>query len=134
MSPRFLMMTIPIYFDFFRKSSSMEFLLLLALNFFCLFLLIKNIKIIITIINLYSLGLIALEVAANVILPDNGPDWLRIRHGDFSGLDFSNVSFTLMDVIRSMLNPIPSMRPTAHEILTHPLMKDIVKIRSNLIM
>lgn len=34
--------------------------------------------------DVFSLGLITLEVAANVVLPDNGPTWVALRSGDLS--------------------------------------------------
>lgn len=34
--------------------------------------------------DVFSLGLIILEAAANVILPDNGPTWVALRSGDLS--------------------------------------------------
>lgn len=34
--------------------------------------------------DIFSLGLIVLEVAANVVLPDNGPTWIALRSGDLS--------------------------------------------------
>lgn len=34
--------------------------------------------------DIFSLGLITLEVAANVVLPDNGPTWVALRSGDLS--------------------------------------------------
>ena len=34
--------------------------------------------------DIFSLGLITLEAAANVALPDNGPTWVALRSGDLS--------------------------------------------------
>jgi mitosis inhibitor protein kinase SWE1 len=34
--------------------------------------------------DIFSLGLIILEAAANVALPENGPSWCRLRSGDLS--------------------------------------------------
>lgn len=34
--------------------------------------------------DIFSLGLITLEAAANVVLPDNGPTWVALRSGDLS--------------------------------------------------
>ncbi|CVK92474.1 related to protein kinase SWE1 [Fusarium mangiferae] len=34
--------------------------------------------------DVFSLGLIILETAANVVLPDNGPTWIALRSGDLS--------------------------------------------------
>lgn len=34
--------------------------------------------------DIYALGLIVLEIACNVFLPDNGPTWVALREGDMS--------------------------------------------------
>ncbi|KJZ73176.1 hypothetical protein HIM_07373 [Hirsutella minnesotensis 3608] len=34
--------------------------------------------------DIFSLGLMTLETAANVVLPDNGPTWIALRSGDLS--------------------------------------------------
>ena len=34
--------------------------------------------------DVFSLGLMALEMASNTFLPNNGDDWTRLRHGDLS--------------------------------------------------
>lgn len=34
--------------------------------------------------DVFSVGLIILEAAANIVLPDNGPSWIRLRSGDLS--------------------------------------------------
>lgn len=34
--------------------------------------------------DIFSLGLMTLEAAANVVLPDNGPTWIALRSGDLS--------------------------------------------------
>lgn len=34
--------------------------------------------------DVFSLGLMVLEAAANVVLPENGPSWVRLRSGDLS--------------------------------------------------
>ncbi|TVY30552.1 Mitosis inhibitor protein kinase [Lachnellula hyalina] len=50
--------------------------------------------------DIFALGLIMLEIAANVQLPDNGPTWQRLRSGDMSdipSLTFSNDSSMLRD-------------------------------------
>ncbi|KAG9234807.1 kinase-like protein [Amylocarpus encephaloides] len=50
--------------------------------------------------DIFALGLILLEIAANVALPDNGPTWQRLRSGDMSdvpSLTFSDASGILRD-------------------------------------
>lgn len=36
--------------------------------------------------DVYALGMIMIEMAGNVVLPDNGTSWQRLRHGDLSEL------------------------------------------------
>ena len=50
--------------------------------------------------DIFAFGLIMLEIAANVQLPDNGPSWMKLRSGDFSdvpSLTWSNASSVLRD-------------------------------------
>ncbi|KAL2757875.1 hypothetical protein ACRALDRAFT_2025569 [Sodiomyces alcalophilus JCM 7366] len=47
--------------------------------------------------DIFSLGLILVEMACNVVLPDNGPSWIALRSGDFSevpSLTFSATTAT----------------------------------------
>jgi mitosis inhibitor protein kinase SWE1 len=73
--------------------------------------------------DIFSLGLIILEIAINVVLPENGPSWRKLRDGDLSDCDFGQTSPTLVNWIRRMLNPDPLKRPTIDEILEEPLLK-----------
>src|SRR5580700_6595587 len=50
--------------------------------------------------DIFALGLIMLEIAGNVQLPDNGPTWQRLRSGDMSdvpSLTWSSASTVLRD-------------------------------------
>lgn len=50
--------------------------------------------------DVFALGLIMLEIAGNVQLPDNGPTWQRLRSGDMSdvpSLTWSSASTVLRD-------------------------------------
>jgi membrane-associated tyrosine/threonine-specific cdc2-inhibitory kinase len=67
------------------------------------------------------LGLTILEIALNIILPQNGPSWEKLRKGDFSECNFQGVPVPLFDMIRSMLSPDAANRPSAKNILEHPL-------------
>ncbi|KAJ3087686.1 hypothetical protein HK102_010498 [Quaeritorhiza haematococci] len=70
--------------------------------------------------DIFSLGLIILEITANIVLPENGPHWHHLRNGDVSGCNFEHVSPQLLQLIKSMLQPQPELRPTAATILQHP--------------
>jgi len=62
--------------------------------------------------DIFSLGLILLELAANVQLPPDGVSWQNLRHGDFSELSFDDTSDLLTQLIKDMTSPEPDSRPT----------------------
>lgn len=68
--------------------------------------------------DIFSLGLIVLEMTANIILPDFGPAWQKLRSHDFSDVEFpSDTNPLLLDCISKMLHPDPNLRPTIHELI-----------------
>ncbi|KAJ3133104.1 Protein kinase, membrane associated tyrosine threonine 1 [Geranomyces variabilis] len=76
--------------------------------------------------DVFSLGLIILEITANVILPENGPYWHKLREGDLGEIDFGQeISPALVDLVKSMLDPDPDMRPTVDGILGHPYVAQV---------
>ncbi|KAJ2963066.1 hypothetical protein NQZ79_g1885 [Umbelopsis isabellina] len=82
--------------------------------------------------DVFSLGLILLEMAANIILPENGQGWQMLRAGDFSNcLELKNVSQQLQDLIAHMLHPNCEERLTVQQVLDHPKMKDIHMAEQN---
>lgn len=74
-------------------------------------------------IGAYSLGLIVLEAAANVILPDNGPAWHKLRSNDLSDVDLSKLSHELVVLITSLLQHAPEDRSSTTEIVHHPVVE-----------
>ena len=48
--------------------------------------------------DIFAFGLIMLEIAANVQLPDNGPSWQRLRSGDMS--DVPSLTWSQGSVVR----------------------------------
>ncbi|RKP01751.1 hypothetical protein CXG81DRAFT_3087, partial [Caulochytrium protostelioides] len=75
--------------------------------------------------DIFSLGLMALEMAANVELPENGPAWTQLRHHGLESVSLKDVSQPLVDLIRSMIHPDPAFRPQARDILRHPLIATV---------
>lgn len=71
--------------------------------------------------DIFSLGLVMLEAAGNVFLPDNGEPWQKLRSDDLSDVDLSQYSVSLVRLIRACLNPDPTKRPTIEAILAHPV-------------
>lgn len=67
--------------------------------------------------DIFSLGLIALELAADVILPTDGPSWSALRNSDFKDIFFEDCSQPLVTLIHSMLSPLPEIRPCASEVI-----------------
>lgn len=67
--------------------------------------------------DIFSLGLLVLELATDVELPAQGPSWHNLRKGDFSELCFDSVSEPLACMIRHMTQPDPALRPSIIDIL-----------------
>ena len=53
--------------------------------------------------DIFAFGLIMLEIAANVRLPDNGASWQRLRSGDMSDVPSLTSSSDITDVSRDAL-------------------------------
>lgn len=67
--------------------------------------------------DIFSLGLIILELAADVELPSQGSSWQNLRHGDYSELSFEDVSDALNSLIKEMMDPEPERRPRIDEVV-----------------
>lgn len=66
--------------------------------------------------DVFSLGLLILELAADVELPSQGVSWQNLRHGDYSELSFDDISDALNHLIREMIDPDPLKRPPVKEL------------------
>ncbi|MCO5585046.1 hypothetical protein L7F22_038978 [Adiantum nelumboides] len=75
--------------------------------------------------DVFSLGLVMLEAAGDVILPDNGEPWHKIRNDDFSDVDLSAFSISLLNVIKSLLRSDPEARPNLNELRQHPVLQAV---------
>ncbi|ORX70642.1 kinase-like protein [Linderina pennispora] len=69
--------------------------------------------------DVFSLGMMMLEIVANIVLPDNGVEWQKLREGCFDDANFIDLPYSsdLLDTIKWMLTPDPDMRPTAGQIV-----------------
>ena len=76
--------------------------------------------------DIFSLGLIVLEMAANVQLPENGPIWQQLREGKVEQVIGHHISPPLVDLIKSMLQPCPTDRPSAQALLNHPILQSLL--------
>lgn len=66
--------------------------------------------------DIFALGLIMLETAGNVALPDNGVSWQKLRNGDMSDVPSLTWSSATSDILRdSSGNPV-SLEPSFQEI------------------
>jgi serine/threonine protein kinase len=63
-------------------------------------------------------------MAANIILPENGPIWHRLREGEIDGIDMNSHSTMLRDFIKSMLNTCANSRPSSLDLLKHPMIRE----------
>jgi mitosis inhibitor protein kinase SWE1 len=77
--------------------------------------------------DVFSLGLIMLEAAGNVILPDNGEAWQKLRNDDLGDVDLSMISNSLIRLIEACLQSDPQRRPTAEQIQQHPVLQAVAK-------
>jgi serine/threonine protein kinase len=77
--------------------------------------------------DIFSLGLVILEMTANVDLPETGEAYHKLRQCDFSDVpfDLETTSTVLIELIQSMLLP-EHQRPTIEQLLFHPHVADLV--------
>uniref|UniRef100_A0A182Q3F3 Membrane-associated tyrosine- and threonine-specific cdc2-inhibitory kinase n=1 Tax=Anopheles farauti TaxID=69004 RepID=A0A182Q3F3_9DIPT len=80
--------------------------------------------------DIFSLGIATLELACNLELPANGRMWQRLRSGQPLPDHLARrVSPTLKDIIHSMMNPVPTERPTVDTLLKHPNVQKLLELR-----
>ncbi|KAJ2400702.1 mitosis inhibitor protein kinase swe1 [Coemansia sp. RSA 2559] len=70
--------------------------------------------------DVFSLGMMLLEITADIVLPDNGVDWHKLREGCFDDQSFVDLpySYDLIETIKLMLHPDPARRPSLAQILS----------------
>ena len=73
--------------------------------------------------DLFSLGLVLIEAAANVVLPDNNEPWRKLRNDDFSdvAVPLGRLSPTLVTLVTSILNRTAELRPSIEGVMRHPV-------------
>ncbi|KAJ1944377.1 mitosis inhibitor protein kinase swe1, partial [Linderina macrospora] len=69
--------------------------------------------------DMFSLGMMMLEIVANIVLPDNGVEWQKLREGCFDDANFVDLPYSqdLLETIKWMLSPDSGMRPSADQIV-----------------
>ena len=70
--------------------------------------------------DIFSLGATIFELAGGVPLPNGGPKFEDLRRGRLVLLP--NVTAPLQQLLRRMMHPVPQQRPSAAELLLHPLL------------
>ncbi|KAF8967937.1 hypothetical protein BDZ97DRAFT_1802034 [Flammula alnicola] len=73
--------------------------------------------------DMFSFGMTILETASNIVVPDQGEGWQRLRREDFSQVDLEDDSPELVDLIRNMMRTEPAMRLTIEEVCGHPVVR-----------
>lgn len=72
--------------------------------------------------DVFSFGMTILETASNIMVPDQGESWHRLRQEDFSQVDWHGSS-QLLELVRQMMRTDPEQRVTigmvvGHEVVT----------------
>ncbi|KAG6885681.1 hypothetical protein C0993_011166 [Termitomyces sp. T159_Od127] len=68
--------------------------------------------------DIFSLGMTILEAAANIVVPDQGEDWHRLRRDDFSQV-LLDESPELLEIIKRMMRQRPHERMSIHDVCGH---------------
>lgn len=80
-------------------------------------------------IDIFSLGLVVVEMAATWPLPTEGSQWEQLRQADFSGLPLADLPEDLADLVVRMLTPDPAARPTIDDVLQHRAVRPTLAAR-----
>jgi len=70
--------------------------------------------------DVFSFGMTILETASNILVPDQGEAWHRLRREDFSQIDLED-SPELLELIQQMMRTDPALRISVPAICAHPV-------------
>jgi len=70
--------------------------------------------------DIFSFGVTMLETASNIVVPDQGEPWHRLRQEDFGQVDLDE-SPELLELITSMMRTNPALRVDICDITAHPI-------------
>ncbi|KJA28946.1 hypothetical protein HYPSUDRAFT_61790 [Hypholoma sublateritium FD-334 SS-4] len=73
--------------------------------------------------DMFSFGMTILETASNIVVPDQGEGWQRLRREDFSQVDLEEDSPELAGLILAMMRTDPALRVSAEEVCAHPVVR-----------
>lgn len=79
--------------------------------------------------DVFSLGVALLELSSNLELPSNGPLWQELRSGRLPETAIMPLSAELQSIIKEMMEPNPSQRPTVTELMQNPRLKRMALMR-----
>ncbi|KAF6760196.1 other/WEE protein kinase [Ephemerocybe angulata] len=68
--------------------------------------------------DVFSFGMTILETASNIMVPDQGESWHRLRQEDFSQVDWHGSS-QLLELVRQMMRTDPEQRVTIGMVVGH---------------
>lgn len=79
--------------------------------------------------DIFSFGVVLLEILSGFFAPRGGhPKYTALRNGQVKlndGTYQTNCSPHLVSLVNQMLSPDPLLRPTAHQILMHPMIREL---------
>ncbi|EPQ57327.1 kinase-like protein [Gloeophyllum trabeum ATCC 11539] len=70
--------------------------------------------------DIFSLGMTLLETASNILVPDQGESWHKLRQEDFRQVDMED-SPELFSLIKAMMRTDPVLRLTIGEVWAYPI-------------
>ncbi|THH02616.1 hypothetical protein EW026_g331 [Hermanssonia centrifuga] len=79
--------------------------------------------------DIFSFGMTMLETATNIVVPDQGEAWHRLRHEDFQQVDFGNCSNELVELLKNMMRSDPALRMDAKMVYDHPVASALAGVR-----
>ncbi|KAG8785435.1 hypothetical protein FRC15_001348 [Serendipita sp. 397] len=66
--------------------------------------------------DMFSLGMVILEATANIVVPDMGTPWHKLRHEDFDDVNLEGTSAVLVRLIRGLMRTDPTKRLTIDQV------------------
>ncbi|KAI9261548.1 kinase-like domain-containing protein [Phascolomyces articulosus] len=83
--------------------------------------------------DIFSLGLMVLEMAAGIVLPGTGEAWEELRIADFSGCEeaLAKTSLKMREFIEWLMQTNAQERPTIDQVLNHPELVSRKSIKSS---
>eukprot|EP00792_Barthelona_sp_PAP020_P006452 TRINITY_DN2996_c0_g1_i1.p1 TRINITY_DN2996_c0_g1~~TRINITY_DN2996_c0_g1_i1.p1 ORF type:complete len:454 (+),score=118.29 TRINITY_DN2996_c0_g1_i1:56-1417(+) len=81
--------------------------------------------------DMFSLGIMMFEMAANVELPSSGRIWRKLRSGNVTLPNNAGRSQQLEELIGALMNQKPEDRPSSYDLLNVPLINSMIEGKYN---